>query len=213
MAPLGEWLRPPRTLFIILFLLTLASISALGWLGWRLFEQERLVEGQRSQERLEQAADRIAATIQGTLAETGDRLGDAPAPASGVLLKITEDGLTSSKPLLFYPLAVPVSTDESEPSFAEGEQLEFTAHDLHKALSSYIGLSASIDPHVRAGALLREARVLRTLGRDRDAEAAYERLREMNSATVAGVPAELVAMHALCGMRGECGDLRDGLRR
>jgi signal transduction histidine kinase len=213
MAPQGEWLRPPRTLFIILFLLTLASISALGWLGWRLFEQERLVEGQRSQERLEQAADRISATIHGTLAETGDRLGDASAPANGVLLKITEDGLTSSKPLLFYPMPLSATADESEPSFDDAEQLEFAARDLPKALSFYRSLSASNDIRARAGALLREARVLRAMGRDHDAETVYEHLREARSVTLAGVPSDLIALHALCEMKIDCGELHDGLRQ
>jgi signal transduction histidine kinase len=208
MPPQGEWLRPPRTLFLILGLLTLLSISALGWLGWRLFEQERLVEGQRSQERLEQAADRIAATIHGTLAETGDRLGDSSPPASGIVLKLTEEGLTSSRPLLFYPIAA----EDNEPSFAEAESLEFTHRDLTKALASYQGLNGSADLPVRAGALMREARVLRAMGRDRDAEAAYERLKEVKSSKVVGVPAELVALYALCELQNACAELREGLR-
>jgi hypothetical protein len=45
--PLREWLRPPRNLLIILFLLTLVSVSALAWFGWKLLEQERVVEAQR----------------------------------------------------------------------------------------------------------------------------------------------------------------------
>ena len=75
MPPLREWLKPPRTLFLILFLLTLVSVSALGWFGWKLLDQQRAVEAQRLQDRLDQAADRIAATLRGTLAETGERLG------------------------------------------------------------------------------------------------------------------------------------------
>ncbi len=208
MPPRGEWLRPPRTLFLILFLLTLVSVSALGWFGWRLFEQERLVEGQRSQERLEQAADRIALTIHGTLAETGDRLGDSSASANGLILKITEETLTSSKPLLFYPFPA----EDNEPSFADGEQLEFQSRDPAKALASYRALVGSKDASVRAGALMRAARVLRVMGRDHDARAEYERLREVKSASVAGVPAELVALHALCEMTHACTALRDGLR-
>ncbi|MEO8025625.1 MAG: hypothetical protein ABI823_04100 [Bryobacteraceae bacterium] len=64
MTPLRQWLRPPRTLLLALFVLALVSVSALGWFGWKLRTQEQLVEAQRSQERLEQAADRIAATIR-----------------------------------------------------------------------------------------------------------------------------------------------------
>ena len=69
MTPLTEWLKPPRTLLLLLFLLTLVSVSALGWFGWRLLEQERAVDAQRSQERVEAVADRIAATVE--TGETG----------------------------------------------------------------------------------------------------------------------------------------------
>src|ERR1700678_2814258 len=75
MTPPREWLKPPRSLLTILFLVTLVSVSALGWFGWKLLDQERVVESQRDRERLEQAADRIAAIARGALAETGERLG------------------------------------------------------------------------------------------------------------------------------------------
>jgi hypothetical protein len=73
-APLREWLRPPKSLLLILVLLSLVSVSAVGWFGFKLLEQDRMVQVQRRQERLEQAADRMAATLRGTLAETGERL-------------------------------------------------------------------------------------------------------------------------------------------
>src|SRR5580692_9129025 len=108
MTPLTEWLKPPRTLLLLLFLLTLVSVSALGWFGWRLLEQERAVEAQRSQERVEAVADRIAATVRGTLAETGERLGNwisaqhisqpqssFPAPG-GILLVLKENSLAAT---------------------------------------------------------------------------------------------------------------------
>ena len=64
MTPLREWLKPPKSLLLILFLLTLVSVSALGWFGFKLLEQDRMVQAQQRQERLEQAADRISATTQ-----------------------------------------------------------------------------------------------------------------------------------------------------
>src|ERR1700689_4199887 len=89
------WLKPPRSLLTILFLVTLVSVSALAWFGWKLLDQERVVEAQRDRERLEQAADRIAAIARGALAETGERLGTwliTPPPDGkpdeGVLLLI-----------------------------------------------------------------------------------------------------------------------------
>src|SRR5437764_10981980 len=83
--PLPEWLRPPKLLLLILVLLTLVSVSALAWFGWKFLEQERMVESQREQDRREQSADLIAATLRGVLAETGERVGGwltAPPPKS-----------------------------------------------------------------------------------------------------------------------------------
>jgi cytochrome c-type biogenesis protein CcmH/NrfG len=87
MTAWGAWLKPPRTLLLILSLVTLVSVSARGWFGWKLLDQERMVEAQRVQERLEQTADRLAATLRGTLAEGGERLGAsaASAPDDGLL--------------------------------------------------------------------------------------------------------------------------------
>ncbi|MBZ5585902.1 MAG: hypothetical protein LAQ30_27665, partial [Acidobacteriia bacterium] len=100
-----EWLKPPRSLLLILSLVTLVSVSALGWFGWRLLDQDRIVETQRAQERLEQAADRFAATLREKLAETGERLrawasavpsaAEGPPP-EGVVLLLSDSGLTAS---------------------------------------------------------------------------------------------------------------------
>src|SRR5437763_15209599 len=94
------WLKPPRSLLLILALLTVVSVSALAWFDWKLLGQERLVEAQRARERLEQTADRIAANLRRTLAEAGDRLGAPgaePAPAlDALLLGLTDNGVTAS---------------------------------------------------------------------------------------------------------------------
>src|SRR5437879_1177580 len=116
MTPLKGWLQPPRSLLVILFLLTFVSISALAWFLWKLLQQERVVEAQRAQELLEQAADRIAATVRGTLAETGDRLGAWLAspptdgkPGEGLLLILTENNLSAipAERLLYEPAPPP----------------------------------------------------------------------------------------------------------
>src|SRR5215831_5865580 len=77
MTPLGQWLKPPGTLLLILLLVTVASASGVVWSGWRLLQQEGIVQSQRSRERLEQSADRIAALVRGSLAETGAKLDTA----------------------------------------------------------------------------------------------------------------------------------------
>src|SRR5579872_143298 len=185
----AAWLKPPFTLFLILFLLTLVSVSALGWFGWRLFEQERLVAAQRSRERLEQAADRIAATLRGTLAETGDRLGEwenlenSVSDLPGMVLHIQDDTLTVVPPerLIYSPFAS-AQPEASEATFADGEDLEFAQKEPAKALRFYQGLSDSKDAAIRAGALMRAARVLRNLGETEPSRALYQRLSAIKTA-------------------------------
>jgi signal transduction histidine kinase len=214
MTPLKEWLKPPRSLLIILFLLTLVSVSSLGWFGWKLLEQERVVEAQRAQDRVEQAADRIAATMRGTLAETGERLGawvTAPPPAGkpeeGLLLTLTENSMAAfpADRLLYRPFAPP-EAEAPAMLFAVGEALEFQESQPDKALEWYRGRVDSKDAAVRAGALLRMGRVLRRTGPAAEAVKVYGQLAAMAGVRVAGAPASLVGRHALCELLGRPSD-------
>jgi signal transduction histidine kinase len=210
MPPLREWLNPPRTLLLILFLLTLVSVSALSWSGWKLLDQQRAVEAQRLQERLDQAADRIAATLRGTLAETGERLGNwAQAPPDGrelqegLLLILTENSLTAlpADRLLYDPSRSP-DIETSLSVFAAAEASEFQQGQPAKALPIYQQLADSTDAGVRAGALLRLGRVLRKMNRMADSRTVYERLAAIAGVTVAGAPAELVGRYAAAEISG-----------
>jgi signal transduction histidine kinase len=193
---------------------TIVSVSALVWFGARLLDQERMVEAQRAQERLEQAADRITATARGALAETGERLGDwlISPPVDGR----TEDGLVllfagdslSAIPrqrLLFRPSDAPDAAEFAD-AFAEGEALEFQQALPERALERYRALKDSKNPATRAGALVRMARVLRKMGRSDEARAVYLGLANDNGMTgkarIADVPAELIARHELCELSG-----------
>ena len=228
MLPPPEWLKPPRSLLVILFLVTLVSVSALAWFGWKVLYQEQVVEAQRAQERLEQAADRIAATARGALAETGERVGawliSPPVdgkPEEGVLLMVGENSFSAlpAGRLLFRPFAAPEPEAPAD-TFSDGEVLEFQQGDAGKAIEWYRRLAmtknATKSSAVRAGALLRLARVLRKAGRTAEARDAYTQLAALGSARVAGVPADLVARHALCELSGSREDaqaLQAGLRR
>jgi len=205
MTPLPEWLRPPKLLLSILALLTLVSVSALAWFGWKFFQQDRMVEAQREQDRREQAADRIVATLRGTLAEAGERVGGwtliSPPqgkPEEGVLLVQSEAGLAvyPERRLLYRPL--PTHEPEAPASvFADGEALEFLQSQPQRAVQWYTRLASSPQPAIRAGALVRLGRVLRKLGREAESRAAYTQLATLTGVRVAGMPAELLARHEL----------------
>jgi len=215
MTPLPEWLRPPKLLLSILALLTLLSVSSLAWFGWKFFQQDRMVEAQREQDRREQAADRIVATLRGTLAEAGERVGGwilTPPPRGkpddGALLVMNSSGLGvfPAGRLLFQP--VPAQDPEAPASvFAEGEALEFLQAQPQRAVAWYTKLAGNSNGAVRAGALVRLGRVLRRLGRDNESRAAYAELAGLTGVRVAGAPADLLARHEL----GE--PLRDDLLR
>ena len=215
---LREWVTPPRHLLVILLLLTTASVSALLWLGWRLTEQESAVEAQRSRERLEQAADRIAALLRADLAETGERLAAAAsspagiksAPEQSLFLILTRDGFSAYPPgsLLYTPVAEH-GAEAPESAFAEGEASEILHQDLDKAAGIYRRLSETKDRALQAGALMRLARVLRRRGQTEAASSVYERLARIDGVRVAGAPAALVARHALCDLSR---DSADGMR-
>jgi signal transduction histidine kinase len=217
MTPLQEWLKPPKSLLLILFLLTLVSVTALAWSGWKLLEQDRLVQAQARQELLEQEADRIVATLRGSLAETGDRLsawlGSPPTagtPKDGALLIVRGNSLTAypAGRLLYYPMA---ASDPEAPAeiFSEAEALEFQDGQLPKAAAVYRALAESKDAAVHAGALLRLGRVQRKAGHEEEARAAYARLATIGGVRVAGAPADLVARHEL-GDGSLRGDLLNG---
>jgi len=210
MSPPREWLKPPRSLLLILFLVTLVSVSALAWFGWKVLDQERDVEARRAQDRLEQAADRIAATMRGALADTGDRLGAwvmAPPsdgqPEQGLLLLVTDNAFSAlpSDRLLYRPFPSP--EPEADPAaFADGETLEFQPAQPDRAIEWYHRLADSKNPAIRAGALMRQARVLRRMARIDEARAVYLVLAASRGVRVAGAPAELVARHELCDLSG-----------
>jgi threonine/homoserine/homoserine lactone efflux protein len=59
-----EWFRPPRAVLALFICLMTACGLALGWLGWQVLVQDRAVEAQRRQERLESAADRVVTAME-----------------------------------------------------------------------------------------------------------------------------------------------------
>src|SRR5712691_7523991 len=63
MKPL-EWFRPPLAVLTLFIGLMTVCALVLGWLGWQVLVQDRAVEAQRRQERIESAADRAVAAIE-----------------------------------------------------------------------------------------------------------------------------------------------------
>ncbi len=200
---LVRWSRAPgRTLAVFLCLMLVLG-GALGWLGWQFLKQDRALEGQRRQERLELAAGQIAVALQQNLADLESYLSfvarpGAKDPPDGVVVLQATKNTFDAFPvdgLLFSP-AVPESVDLSTAAFAKGESLEFQQNDPVRAASVFRELSQSPNPGIKAGALLRLGRTLRKTGRNEDALRIYGELLLLGRTPVQGLPAELLAREA-----------------
>jgi Flp pilus assembly protein CpaB len=59
-----EWLRGPGQLRIIFLATMLLLAGTLGWLGWRLLQQDQQLSAQRTAERREADADLVVAALE-----------------------------------------------------------------------------------------------------------------------------------------------------
>jgi len=190
---------------------TLVPAAILVWLGWRLIDQDRRLEIPRAEERLNHTADRIAAGLAHELRATLDQMPGwlaAPPPvvaARAVIVRIGPQGVTAhaGRPLVFAPA---VASEITLPStiWRDGEALEDRG-DLEGAARVFRSLSASLEPDIRAGALVRLAGDLRKLGRVDDALKVYRAMGVPSQTRLMGEPADLVARAAACEMLAGAG--------
>ena len=67
------WFRSPRYLLTLFLAIMLVLAASLSWLGWRLLKQDRALESQRIQERLDNAADLIGGSLLHKFSESRDQ--------------------------------------------------------------------------------------------------------------------------------------------
>lgn len=186
-----------RRLTIVFVAVLAPAAVTLVWLAWRLLEQDRALYAQREVERHEAAADGVVRTLSQILADAERRTGDMDGIA---LLRRDTVGVTIEprRMAAWVPVAATLREPPSAP-FAAAETLEFQG-DPQQALLVYRRLAGSTGQGIRAGALLRSARVLRKLRRVDAAAADYRTLARFESVAVNGVPIDLVARRALCDL-------------
>ncbi len=191
----------PRRLLVLFTITTLVPAAGLSWLGWRMVEQDRALEGQRLQERRDQAADLAAAALQRILAEAEERLSTYSAarisPASdvsdgAVLVTFGGDGVLdhAGTALPFYP-ALPAAPEAKSLRLAEADELELGKNDLRGALHKLE--ETAKDVALKGEALLRMARIHKKLGALPNALAAFSELGKLDFTRVSGLPAGLRA--------------------
>ena len=193
--------RWPRGLIALIAGVTVVPLALLLWLGWRVVEQDRILERQQAQERLERASDLVAAAIQRAVGSSEQRLAagadDWPENAVTVVFQNDRIAAQPSRRLAFLPKVFGHREAPVEP-FEEGEAVEFRTADRAAALSVYRALATSQDDGTRAGAWLRLGRNLAAMGRTEDALAAYEEMTSLDGVGINGVPASLIGRYARC---------------
>jgi signal transduction histidine kinase len=218
---LSQWFRSPRYLLTLFLAIMLVLAASLSWLGWRLLKQDRALESQRIQERLDNAADLIAASLLHKFSESRDQFtslltlsdSDLAARASELssqgagtaLIVVFRQQAVDAYPraaMLYYPF-LPTAKEPPASMFEAGEVAEFQQKDFAKAIAVFRELCHSKDPALRAGALLRLGRNLRKAQQSRAALDIYGELDQMGATPVGGLPAELLARHARCTLLDE----------
>jgi signal transduction histidine kinase len=190
-----------RSLVALIFITTVAPLLILLWLGWRLLEQDRILERQQAQERVERAADLAVASLQQSISASEQQLaagsGEWPEGAVSLVFRPTASEGAPRNRIAYLPEIAPLP--EAPPdAFTEAETLEFQKTDRAAAIRAYRELATSPNPSIRATALLRAARNLAATGQTAEALAAYAQLTDAHNVAVGGVPIALSARYARC---------------
>ena len=189
----------------VLFLAVVAPPAVtLVWLGLQLLEQDRSLWAQRELERRQAAAQAVIRSLEQSLGEAA-RPTRSPPPAGMVRFTLSEQGVAANPAdrVLWLPVT-PGLEEAATRQFADAEQLEFQGGS-GRALLSYQDMARAPQPAVRAGALLRLARVHRRAKRWDDALRAYRDLVDIFGVAIEGIPADLVARRAVCSVLEEAG--------
>ncbi|MBZ5584822.1 MAG: tetratricopeptide repeat-containing protein, partial [Acidobacteriia bacterium] len=197
-------------LLLLFLLVTLVPAGALIVLGLRLASQDRVLLGQRMAELRQADLDRavlaLTAEVQSWQAAlaTRDFRDAASLPADSALILVSTREARALPPgrMLWSPLP-PRLGQAPDAAFRDAEQLEFAARREEEALRAYESLAQSPDAAVRAGALVRLARIHRRAGRWNEALAVYERLAASTGVAINSMPADLLARRARCEVLGK----------
>jgi len=197
---------PTRSLLAGVLVTSCVVTAALGWSGLRLLTQQQELDERALRQDVDVAADRFAAAIHERLAEEGDRLegwiavraGETDGAGTGWVAHVEHVAAVrtaQSVGLPFRPVAPhrPVTPA----AFEAIEYMEFALRQPAVAAREYRRLTLLPDPHVRAGALFRLARVLRAQREFPSAVDAAKALADMGTVDVEGVAASLAGLDAL----------------
>ncbi len=209
----GQWLRAPRQLRLVFIATMLLLSGTLGWLAWRLLDQDQQLLLQRLAEQRDTAADLVVAAMEKRLTAVEQDLDHVPAADSSKRLAQAEGAIVfqflpdvirawPENRLIYYP-ELPHQPETPPALFAASEELEFKNHDYPGAIAALREAASSNDSKVRAAALVRIARNYAKAGQPRESIETYQGLANLGAVTVGGLPAALAASLAILGQQAE----------
>jgi signal transduction histidine kinase len=195
------WGGSSRKLALLFLTVVVPPVAALVWLGVQLVQQDRTLWAQREGERRQTAARAASLSLEQSLAEAERRFATGALPAGVVRFRLTAGALTAEPvdAILWLPTPAPLEAAATQP-FAEAETQEYRGQTA-AARQAYESLSRAPQPSVRAGALLRLARIARQEHRLPDALRLYSELAAFPRIAFDGAPADLLARRATCSLR------------
>jgi signal transduction histidine kinase len=193
----AERLKIPHGILAAVVAVVVLPSVMLITLGIRLLDQDRALEERRRRELAEASLDRAVSSIQKDLAVIQRRIASGIAwPADD----LKPDALwlrNGAGPLLYLPFTPDLPEPPAEP-FAEADRAEFQAGDIARSLEVCTHLATSSAVAIRAGALLRIARLHHKAGHLDQALLAWNQLAAIDAVAIAGEPAGLTARRARC---------------
>lgn len=212
----GRLSRAPRRLLMLFLTVTVVPAAALGWLSWRLLQQDRELESQRMRDKLDHAADLVVSGLDRRLVEVDEQLGKSgesfpSLPDDAFIVTFSSEGIRvrPNGRLLYYPALQSSAKEPPAATFESGEAFEYLHNDYARAIGAFRELSRSKDPSTRGGALIRLARNLRKSGRAEEALHVYDELERLGPVSVGGTPADLLAREARCAILAALGGKGD----
>ena len=140
-----EWLKPPKHVLVLFVGITLALAATLGWVGWRLLQQDRTLETQQVRDRLENAADAVVAAMEKRKAETEAALNRlATFPLSDLHARAAEFGRDLPDGALVLVLAAgAIDARPSDPKrLPPNERLRLAGRIRERALGVSLGAAS-----------------------------------------------------------------------
>lgn len=191
-------------------------VSVLAILGWFLIRQDADLDQQRRRAQLEadvsNTANRLETFYQARLVELRalHDIGFGPATGLGSTFMVSDSDITaeSDSLLLYWPVA------EDRPVDARlilSDRLEFRDQDFPSAISILEQLTSSSDLEVKAGALLRLARIADKTGDTEHANQHFTQLAALKKTSVGSIPASWLGLSGKCAIAQQSSqqDLRE----